>query len=63
VAVGLVLSVLPGHGVRAVLFGVDPTDVTVYGLVLATIVGTGLLAALVPASRAARAEPAECLAR
>jgi ABC-type lipoprotein release transport system permease subunit len=48
---------------RAVLFGVDPMDVTVYGLVLATTVGTGLLAALVPASRAARTEPARCLGR
>jgi predicted permease len=63
VAVGLVLSVLLGRGMRAVLFGVDPMDVTVYGLVLATTVVTGLLAALVPASRAARTDPARCLAR
>jgi putative ABC transport system permease protein len=63
VAVGLLLSVLLGRGIRAVLFGVEPVDPAVYGIVLLTIVGTGLLAALVPASRAARTPPAQSLGR
>jgi ABC-type antimicrobial peptide transport system permease subunit len=63
VAVGLLLSVLLGSGIRAVLFGVEPVDPAVYGIVLLTIVGTGLLAALVPASRAARTPPAQSLGR
>jgi hypothetical protein len=63
VGAGFLLSLFVGRGLRALLFGVEPFDLAVNAVVLATVAGTGLLAALVPALRAARTEPAESLGR
>ncbi len=60
-ALGLVLSVFLAQGMRAVLFGVGAVDLTVYATILATVTGTGLLAAFLPAYRAARADPLSSL--
>ncbi len=60
-ALGLVLSVLLAQGMQAVLFGVGAVDLTVYATILATVTGTGLLAAFLPAYRAARADPVSSL--
>lgn len=46
---------------RSMLFGVEPHDPGAYGIALLTIVAAGLLAALVPAVRAARTDPMQAL--
>ena len=60
---GLVLSVLLVQGIRAALFGVDTMDLAVYSTILVTVTVSGLLAALLPALRAARADPLSALRR
>ena len=60
-ALGLLLSVFLGQGIRAALFGVGAVDLTVYATILATVLGTGILAAWIPAYRAARADPVSSL--
>jgi ABC-type antimicrobial peptide transport system permease subunit len=59
--IGLGLAILAAGGLELVLFEVDPRDATVYGLVLAALGTTGLLACLIPAARAARIAPIEAL--
>lgn len=61
VAAGVVLSLAAGRLVAALLFGVQPNDVRVLGLVSATLVAVAVLAALAPAWRAARVDPAIAL--
>jgi predicted permease len=58
---GLGLAVLASGGLELVLFEVNPRDLTVYGLVLAALGATGLLACLLPAARASRVAPVEAL--
>ena len=43
--------------VKGLLFGIQPHDATVYALVGGLLAGVGLLAAVVPARRAARVDP------
>jgi putative ABC transport system permease protein len=43
------------------LFGISPTDPATYALVLALLIAVSLIAAYVPAWRAARVEPLEAL--
>jgi ABC-type antimicrobial peptide transport system permease subunit len=61
ILLGTCASLFLGRGIRAVLFGVDPLDVSVYAVVLGMVAGVGLIAALLPALRASRADPAESL--
>ncbi len=58
---GLVLggagALLLGRAVRSLLYGVTPTDPTVYGLVTAILLAVAALAAWLPARRAAAVDP------
>jgi ABC-type antimicrobial peptide transport system permease subunit len=47
--------------VRSLLFEVEPRDPVVFGVSIATIVAVGILAALIPARRAARVDPMDAL--
>lgn len=57
-AIGLLLAWLSAGAVAWLLFDVRPHDPAVFGLVLLTLLSAGLLAAFVPARRAARVDPA-----
>jgi putative ABC transport system permease protein len=64
-AIGMVLGsagalALSGY-VRALLFGIEPTDPVTAGLALAAIAGIALAACLIPARRAVRVNPMEAL--
>lgn len=60
-AVGLALALLTGGLLGSVLYGVSPRDPVVLGTVVLVLGGSALLAAAVPATRAASAHPAEAL--
>jgi putative ABC transport system permease protein len=60
-AIGLVGSWYLMQLVRSLLFEVAPRDPLVFGAAIVTIVTVGILAALVPARRAARVDPMEAL--
>lgn len=65
IAVGLTLgfglAMLVSSGLELVLFQVNPRDMVVYGLVMAALAITGLLATFVPAGRASRIDPVNAL--
>jgi predicted permease len=61
VALGIVLALAMGRLVSALLYGVAPRDPTVLALVSVVLLGVAGLAALVPAWRAARADPVTAL--
>jgi ABC-type antimicrobial peptide transport system permease subunit len=63
IALGTFASLFLGRGIRAVLFGVEPLDVSVYAVVVGTVAAVGLAAGLPPALRASRAQPAQSLGR
>jgi putative ABC transport system permease protein len=56
-AIGLPIAWVLSRGFGALFFKVQPSDASVYFLVSALILGAGLLAAAVPARRAARVDP------
>jgi predicted permease len=58
---GLGLSLLAGGALGSVLYGVSPRDPGVLATVIAVLATAALLAAAVPATRAARAHPAAAL--
>lgn len=60
-AIGLVGSWYVMQLVRSLLFEVEPRDPLVFGVSILTIVTVGVLAALIPARRAARVDPMEAL--
>ena len=57
VAIGLVLCALAGRGLSTFLFAVEPFDPATLVVVSLLVLGTGALAAYVPARRAARLDP------
>jgi len=57
IVVGLMAAAAGGRVLQAVLFGVSPTDPATYAVVGVTLLGTVLVATLVPALRAARVDP------
>ena len=61
VAVGLALAWTVSPILSAVLLGLDPRSGSTYLTVAGVFVGTGMLASLVPALRAARVDPARVL--
>jgi predicted permease len=61
VGIGLVLAVLAAQGMRAILFGVGPLDITSLAAAALLLIGAAGLAAFVPALRASRANPLEVL--
>jgi macrolide transport system ATP-binding/permease protein len=60
-AMGLVGAVVVTRLLRSVLFGVSATDLTAFGSALAVVLGSVLVATLIPAWRAARTNPLAAL--
>jgi predicted permease len=58
---GLALAFALGHTLKAMLFGVTPTDVRLYGGMALLLTAVAMLAAFVPARRAARIDPMRAL--
>ena len=56
-AIGLSAGFVAARGVESILFGVKATDVSIYLTVITVTLIVGLLAAIVPARRAARVDP------
>jgi predicted permease len=54
---GILLSVAASRLIEAMLFGIQPTDKTTYGLAVAGVLAVIALAAAIPAWRAARIDP------
>jgi putative ABC transport system permease protein len=61
VVVGALIALSATRVVRGLLFEVSPFDPITFGLVGATLMGAALVAALMPALRAARMDPAGAL--
>lgn len=61
VGIGLLLSIAAARLVRALLFGVEASDPSAMLLASCTLLLTAVLAALVPAWRAARVDPVAAL--
>jgi hypothetical protein len=61
VAIGLAMAWVTAPVLRALLLGGDPRSLSTYGTVAAAFLSAGLLAAVVPAIRAARVDPARTL--
>jgi ABC-type antimicrobial peptide transport system permease subunit len=57
VGLGLVLALGTGRVVASLLFGIQPTDAPTYGAALLVALPLVVLAAAIPAARAARVEP------
>jgi len=56
-AVGIAVSLAATRLMRAMLYGVSPTDPVTFVVVAAVLLGAALLASAVPTSRAARVDP------
>ena len=63
VVLGLGLALALARGIRILLVGVEPWDPVVFGVIAVVLLGTGLLAAVLPARRAAAVAPAVALRR
>ncbi len=59
--IGLPLAVASAGSIGWLLFDVQPHDPAIFGLVLLTLIGVGLLAAFLPARRAAAVDPVVAL--
>lgn len=60
-ALGLAATIPVSRAVRGLLYGVEPLDPVTFAAVLSLLLGVGLVAAFVPARRAARVDPAAAL--
>ncbi|HSJ14634.1 MAG TPA: ADOP family duplicated permease, partial [Longimicrobiales bacterium] len=60
-ALGALLAVLLGSGMRSLLFEVSATDPLLFAAAAALLIGVGLIAMLLPALRAARGDPLDAL--
>jgi predicted permease len=61
IAVGLALGAAMGQPLRHILYGVETGDPYVYGSVVLTLLGAGLLACFVPARAATKANPVDAM--
>jgi putative ABC transport system permease protein len=57
VAIGMLIAFFAAKGIDKLLFGVSSRDPLVYGIVASVLIGVGILASAIPASRAARVDP------
>jgi ABC-type antimicrobial peptide transport system permease subunit len=60
-AIGLALGAVMVGPMRYVLYGIEGGDLTVYGSIVVTLVTAGLLACIIPARAATRADPVEAM--
>jgi ABC-type antimicrobial peptide transport system permease subunit len=60
-AVGLGLAALLSRALGILLFNVRPWDPTIFAAVVAALAMAGLVACLIPASRATRTDPVDAL--
>ena len=60
-AIGIGLAILLGQAMQLLLFGVEPTDPVVLGLIVTVLAATGVLACGIPARRATRVDPVRAL--
>jgi ABC-type antimicrobial peptide transport system permease subunit len=61
ICLGLVGAVLLARGIASLLYGVEPFDVATLAGVSALLATVALLASFVPARRASKVNPMECL--
>ena len=61
VGIGLAITAVAVKAIAAILFGLSPTDPWTLGTVAAVLIGTAMLAGLVPARRAAATDPVRSL--
>ncbi len=61
VALGLILAIVGGKTAASLLYGVQPHDAAVLAPAAALVALAGIAAGLLPAVRASRTAPAECL--
>ena len=61
IGLGLALGAAMERPMRYVLYGVDAGDLTVYGSIVVTLLVAGLLACILPAHAATRADPVEAM--
>jgi ABC-type antimicrobial peptide transport system permease subunit len=61
VAIGLLLTVAVGRALQALLFGISPLDGPTLGAAVTVLVAVTLVAAAVPARRAAALDPIEAI--
>jgi putative ABC transport system permease protein len=59
--VGVVVSLASARVLQGLLYEVEPVDPWTFAVVVATTLAVGLMAAVVPAARAARVDPVEAL--
>jgi len=60
-AVGLPLSIAGARAAESMLWGLRPTDLTIYEVAAALLLAVGLVSAYLPARRASSIDPAEAL--
>jgi ABC-type antimicrobial peptide transport system permease subunit len=58
---GTALAALLSRGLRVILFDVSPVDPVVFGGIALVLAATGIVASVIPALRASRADPALAL--
>ena len=61
ISAGVVASLIVSRGLSSLLFGVRSSDPEIFAVVAAVLIGVGLLAAFVPARRAAKVDPMTAL--
>ena len=61
IGIGVPAAVAAGRAIASMLFGVTPADPLTYGVVIVVLGAVALIAAAIPAARAARVDPAIAL--
>ena len=57
VAIGAVVALIAGKFIAPLLFDISPKDPGIFALVAVTLIGTAIIASVVPAWRATRVDP------